>query len=53
MTASAYMPSDDRDLNDCKKIGSMYYCGVQHLVQIATEHICASAIYYNVYPKII
>jgi hypothetical protein len=53
MTKNAYMPYDSKNLEDCRKIGGIYYCEAQHLVQIATEHICASAIYYDVDPKII
>ena len=53
LDAETYITVRTQELNTCKKIGYEYYCEELFVVKSKTRYSCASAIYFNVDPKII
>ena len=52
LTDNNYVPLTQAQISLCAKIGYMYYCEFAHLLKKHTEHICVSAIYYDLESEI-
>ena len=53
LDAETYLTVRTQELHTCKKIGYEYYCEELFVVKSKTRYTCASAIYFNLDPKII
>ena len=47
MSSSTYLALDAKQLPNCRKFSTTYYCKNLFLVTDRSEHICESAIYWN------
>ena len=47
MSGSTYLALDSKQLPNCRRFGTTYYCENLYLVIHRSEHTCESAIYMN------
>ena len=53
LNKETYITLQSQELSTCKKIGYEYYCDELFVVKSKSRYSCASAIYFNLRPKII
>ena len=51
MSSDTNINLDSKMLEECYKIGTVFFCEVQFLTKYRGEHTCESAIYHYEHPK--